>query len=321
MPTLLAASVWQRFWEYPFYHHALWAGVAVAALCSTLSVFVVQRRMAFIGQGISHAAFGGAGVALLLSLALPDLNRPMLRDGVIAVFCIATALLIGRIARQRHVSEDSAIGICLVAAMALGAVLLDLRAEWIRRLLASGAIGRTQLGYTPSLHDLLFGNILSVTPAELWGASVLAAGVILATLALFKEIVFFSFDEEAASVFGVRTELLYHGLLFVLGLTIVAAMRLLGVILCSALLILPGAAAAFLSRRVGRVFVASLVIGVSSIPVGLMLSIWLGYVSTGPLIVLTLCVFFAASALLDRIRSGLLHAQARRRPSEAPGPT
>ncbi len=305
-------SVWQRFWEYPFYHNAMWGGVAVAALCSTLSVFVVQRRMAFIGQGISHAAFGGAGAALLLALVLPDFSRPLPRDGVIAVFCIATALLIGRIARQRRVSEDSAIGICLVAAMALGAVMIDLRNEWINRLLAAGKITRTELGYTPSLHDLLFGNILSIAADELWVVSMLAAVGILAILAVFKEMVFLSFDEEAAGVFGVRTGALYYGLLVLLGLTIVAAMRLLGVILCSALLVLPGAAANFWSRRIGRVLIASLAAGIGSVPAGILISIWLGYVSTGPLIVLTLCVIFAASALLGRLRGLLRRTRTKR---------
>jgi hypothetical protein len=117
---MLAQTVWQRFWQYQFYQNALAGGVAIALLCSVLSVFVVLKRVAFAGQGISHAAFGGAGLALLLELFLPPLRMPILRDAVIAAFCVITALVIGRIARQRRLGEDSAIGICLVAAMALG---------------------------------------------------------------------------------------------------------------------------------------------------------------------------------------------------------
>jgi zinc transport system permease protein len=161
-----AESVWQRLWEYPFYQNALAAGLAVALLCSVLSVFVVLRRMAFIGQGISHAAFGGAGLALLLGLLGPNFAGPLARDLIIAAFCVATALLIGRIARQQRVGEDSAIGICLVAAMALGVILLNIRAALYERLAAAATLDSTSAGYTPSFHDLLFGNILSIPRQE-----------------------------------------------------------------------------------------------------------------------------------------------------------
>ena len=107
------ASLWERFWAFAFYQHALLAGVMVALACAVLSVFVVHRRMAFIGEGISHAAFGGISIALLLELVFPSLRHPLLRQGIVAVFCVGTAILMGRIGRQRRVGTDSAIGIAL----------------------------------------------------------------------------------------------------------------------------------------------------------------------------------------------------------------
>jgi ABC-type Mn2+/Zn2+ transport system permease subunit len=284
---MLAVSVWSRFMDHAFYHHALIAGLAMAVACAVLSVFVVYKRMAFIGQGISHAAFGGVGAAMLLQVYLPALETPLLRDAVIAVFCVATALLIGRFSRGRQVSEDSAIGICLVAAMALGMLLLDLRQG---------------MGYTPSFHSILFGSILHIPRAAVWVACLEAAVVVTLVVAFFKELVFFACDEEAAEAFGVPTGAIYYGLLVCIAVTIVVAMRLLGVILCSALLVLPGTIAGLWSHRIGHVtWIAALAAAVC-VTAGLFLAIASGTLSTGPLIVLTLCAALALSWLVRIVR-------------------
>jgi len=298
---LADGSVWQRLMEYQFYQNALLAGLAIALLCGVLSVFVVLRGMAFIGQGISHAAFGGAGLALLLGLFIPWLGGPIARDVVVAVFCVATALLIGRIGRQKRVGHDSAIGICLVAAMAGGVVLLNIRTALYQRAAAAGRLEDFSAGYTPSFHDLLFGNILSIPRLEVWLTVAVVIVLLAAVLAVYKELVFLSFDAEAAEAFGVPTWLVYYGLLAVLGITIVLAMRLLGVILASAMLILPGVAGGFWSRRVEVVTAASVLCAMVSVVLGLLLSMWIEVLSTGPVIVLTLCGVLAASYLADRL--------------------
>jgi ABC-type Mn2+/Zn2+ transport system permease subunit len=287
MTPALAASVWSRFLEHAFYHNALIAGLAMAVACGLLSVFVVQKRMAFIGQGISHAAFGGVGAALLAELWLPALGRPLLRDAVIAAFCVATALLIGRCSRGKRVSEDSAIGIALVAAMALGMLLLDLRKG---------------LAYTPSFHSILFGGILQISRSAVWIACVEASVVVTLVGVLFKELVFFTCDEEAAEAFGVPTGLVYYGLLVCIAITIVVAMRLLGVILSSALFVLPGAIAGLWSSRIGRVTWIAVLSAALSVAAGLFLAIAFGRLSTGPLIVLTLCCVLGVSWLVRSLR-------------------
>jgi ABC-type Mn2+/Zn2+ transport system permease subunit len=280
MTPALAATVWSRFIEHAFYHNALIAGLAMAIACALLSVFVVYKRMAFIGQGISHAAFGGVGAALLAEIWLPVVGRPLLRDAVIAAFCVATAVLIGRFSRGRRVSEDSAIGIALVAAMALGMLLLDLRKG---------------LGYTPSFHSILFGSILQISRTAVWIACVEAAAVVVLVALFFKELVFFTCDEEAAAAFGVPTGLIYYGLLVCIAMTIVVAMRLLGVILSSALFVLPGAIAGLWSARIGRVTWIAILSAAASVAAGLLLAIAFGRLSTGPLIVLVLCAVLGVS--------------------------
>jgi ABC-type Mn2+/Zn2+ transport system permease subunit len=288
MTPILAASVWSRFLEFPFYHNALIAGVAMAVACAMLSVFVVHKRMAFIGQGISHAAFGGIGAALLLQVALPAFETSYLRDAVVVVFCIGAALLIGSVSRGGRVSEDSAIGICLVAAMALGMLLLDLRKG---------------MGSTPPFHSILFGSILGISRAAVWIACIEAACVVVLVVAFFKELVFFTCDEEGAKVFGVPTGLIYYGLLVCIAVTIVVAMRLLGVILCSSLLILPGATASLWSHHIRRVSVIAVACAVGCVAEGLFLAIAFGRLSTGPLIVLVQCVAFGVSWLVCSCRT------------------
>jgi ABC-type Mn2+/Zn2+ transport system permease subunit len=289
LATLSWPEVWRTFVEDSLSQRALAGGLGVALSCSLLSVFVVLKRMAFIGQGISHAAFGGFAVALLAELALPAFGSALGRDGVVAAFCIVTALVIGAMTRRVKVSEDTAIGIALVAAMALGVLLLDVRKEF-------------SSSYTPSLHSILFGDIFFLKPAEIWAMWILAAAVIALTIGLFKELVFFTFDEEAARAFGVRTGLLYYGLLIVLALAVVAAMRSVGVILATALLILPGASGRMWANRVGWMAVASVLIALGGVVAGFFLSLRLQFLSTEPVIVLVLCALFVLSHLVRSFR-------------------
>ena len=149
-----------KTWDYltnPVYGGFYWApiltGLAVAALCSLLSVLVVLKRMAFIGQGISHAAFGGIGVASVLGLlgTMQEAPTPGQSAGqflVVLGFCLAAGLLIGWLSERGGTEADTAIGIVLVAAMAVGAILI-LRAR-------SGV----------SLESFLFGDILAVSWAD-----------------------------------------------------------------------------------------------------------------------------------------------------------
>src|SRR5687767_6288361 len=99
----------------PYTRNALLASAALALACSVLSLFVVARRWAFIGEGISHSGFGGAGTAWLLALFAPSLDRPAVVYGCVVLFCVLTALAVGRLSRGQRVTSDAAIGIFLVA--------------------------------------------------------------------------------------------------------------------------------------------------------------------------------------------------------------
>ena len=214
--------------------------------------------MAFIGEGIAHAGFGGLGTALFLGLTGSGLaaGGTWKTDLVVLAFCLATALAIGMLTRRRHVEPDSAIGIMLVAAMAWGVLMIDLHRnlqgqDWYIRLFGS----QPRAFNTESF---LFGSLTNVGPYDAWLAVGAAMVILLLLAALFKEILFYAFDETVSQVFGVPTRLIHYLMLALLSVTIVLTVRLAGIVLVSALLVIPGATASLLSRRLGRVLAVAL---------------------------------------------------------------
>src|SRR5215218_5465713 len=148
---------------------SLLATTSLAVACACLSVFVVARRWAFIGEGISHSGFGGAGVAWLIMLAAPAMtDQPWLPYATAAVFCVATALAIGWLSRGERISSDTAIGIFLVASLAFGFL-----AEQIFRQVR----GVEPYGFT----DYLFGRMQGVTGTYAL-AALFVSGAVVVTL-------------------------------------------------------------------------------------------------------------------------------------------
>ena len=261
---------------------ALAVAVPIGAACAVLSVFVVLRRMAFIGQGVSHAGFGGIALAVLLGHWWEAFNQPLLRNAVTAGFCVATALAIGLYARRKAVSEDAAIGILLVASMALGSIFLAVRVHVLR-----------DTRWTPSWDALLFGSIMNADRADLYTAWVLAWGVLAVVALLYKELVSFTYDETMARVEGLPVRTLYVLLLVLLSVTIVLALRAVGFLLVSALLIIPAATAGMLSRRFNTVMGLSVVVGLLGSVGGLLLNLLvLPQLPGGAMIVMTLFALF-----------------------------
>jgi zinc transport system permease protein len=297
--TAILQDVLSRFMEFSFYQNALSAGLAIAVVCGLLSVFVVFRRMAFIGEGISHAAFGAIGLVLLLELNFSFLRTVSMRNLVIAIFLVSVSLFIGLFSMQKRVSEDSAIGIMLVTSMALGVLLINLRSDIYTRMVKSGSLAGTELPSAPSFHDILFGNILAIGAHDVYLMWLVALVISSLVLIFFEELMFFTFDEQGAFVHGIRTGALHLGLLVTLALAIFFAVRMVGVILATAFLIFPASISRLLSRRVFVVTFLSVLIAIVSVTLGLFASIALPSLSTGPVIVLVLFAMFVAAYLFD----------------------
>lgn len=282
MPLALAG------WEA----RALAVAVPIGLACSVLSVFVVLRRMAFIGQGVSHAGFGGIALAALLGHWWAAFEQPLARNAVITVFCTAAGLAIGLYARRGRVSEDSAIGILLVATMALGAALIAVRVF---------VLGDQR--WTPDWANMMFGSIVSVEPADIYTAWLLAAVVLGAVGLLYKELVSFTYDQTMARVEGLPVRFLYVLLLILLSVTIVLALRAVGFLLVSALLILPAATANLLSRRFGAVMALSVVAGLGGAVGGLWINLrLLPDLPAGATIVLAMFAVFTVAFVLSGAR-------------------
>lgn len=261
---------------------AVVVGLLVALLCAVLSPLVVLRRMSFIGQGVSHAAFAGVGLAMALGLGAGSAGDWRV-VAVVGLACVAAALGIASLSDRRGVNADTAIGIVLVTAMAVGFILIEH---------AAGAMRAR--GQTPGfgVESVLFGSVLGVR----WSDAAIAGVVVVGELGVLwwcrRGLVFWAFDEVGAVSCGVGAAAARTMLLVLLALAIVVTMRLSGVVLTTALLVLPGATALRCSVRLWPVVGLSALIGVVGVAVGLVVSFELDW-QPGPAIVLSQVGMFA----------------------------
>ncbi|MBV9439247.1 MAG: metal ABC transporter permease [Candidatus Eremiobacteraeota bacterium] len=266
---------------YDFMQRAFVAALFVGALCSTLGTYVILRKLSFIGDGLAHASFAGIVIAYL--------RGANFWLGA-AIATVVTALAIGFIHRRARISLDTAIGVLFTAAFALGIFLMSRSTR-----------------ATVDLQSFLFGNILGVGPADL--ATVVVLGLIAAGAigALWRPLLYTSFDPVVAEAAGIRERFVDDALLVILALTIIVSLQLVGIILVAALLVTPAAAAAQLTKRFIPMMALSCTFGVFSAVGGLYASYQLHAASGATIVLLATLVFFGALAL-----------SAVRRPRRAP---
>ncbi|MFC1915500.1 metal ABC transporter permease [Chloroflexota bacterium] len=252
--------------QYEFMQNALIAGLLAAVACGIIGVYVVVKKVVFISGGIAHASFGGIGLGYLLGI------NPVLGA---MVFTIASALGIGLVTRRTRLPEDTAIGILWAMGMALGIIFIGLAP-----------------GYAPDLFSYLFGNILTVPTSDLMIMLILDAVIIILVFLLYKEFLFLSFDEEFSTVTGIPTERLYLLLLFLIALTVVVLIRVVGIILVIALLTIPAALARQLTHNLKKMMLLAILAGVVFTFSGLWLSYLLDLASGATIILVSGTVLF-----------------------------
>jgi manganese/iron transport system permease protein len=252
---------------YSFMRTAMIAAVLVGGTCAALGAYVVVRRMAFIGDALAHTTLPGLVVAYL--------NGWNLFGGAV-VAGVATALGIGWLSRRETLREDTAIGVLFSGMFALGIFL----------------ISRTR-GFRDLTH-ILFGNVLSVTTADLRLIAGIAVLVVVVLALLHKEMELTSVDPVHAAVIGLSPDALRYVLLTLLALTVVAGIQTVGVVLISALLVTPAAAASLLTNRLSSIMLIAAIIAVVSAVAGLYLSYYFN-VSSGAAIVLVCTGCFAVA--------------------------
>jgi zinc transport system permease protein len=258
----------------PFLQRALAAGLLVGVVASLLGVFVVLRRSAFFGDAIAHASL--AGVALGVLTGLP----PLLPAAGVG---IGIGLGLNRVEKKSRLGVDTILGFVLPFFMALGLLLLAFSP-----------------GFQPELLSYLFGNILAVGPESLWIIAAIAVGVVPVLLAMRRPLIFATFDPDGARVSGIRVDgllTLYHVLL---ALVVIASLKIVGIILVNALLVIPAATAKLLARSLKQMFVLAPVIGVASVLVGLFASYSFDMPSGPAIAVVAGLAFLAAWANASR---------------------
>ncbi len=255
------------FVRFQFMRNSLLAIVLVGMVCAVIGVYVVLRRMAFIGDALAHTILPGIVFAYL--------NQLNLFIGA-TVAGLLTALGIGWLSRRESVREDTAIGIMFTFMFALGILLMS------------------SVRSFRDFSHILFGNILGVTPTDI-GLIAAVAVIVIGSLALFhKEFELTSFDPTHARVIGLRADRMRYWLLILLALTVVTAIQAVGVVLTSAMLVTPAAAASLLTNRLPRMMFLAAGIAVFSGVVGLYASYRFN-VASGASIVLACTVFFGAA--------------------------
>jgi zinc transport system permease protein len=257
--------------SYQFVQNALLAGLLASIQCGVIGAFVVVKRLVFVSGGISHAAFGGMGIAYFLGAA------PILGAVLSAGAC---ALLLGTAGSDRFRSHDALIGVLWAVGMAVGIVFIQLTP-----------------GYAPDLMAYLFGDILAVTPRALAIAAVLDVAVLGLVFLLFKELVAVSFDEPFAAVQGVNVRVIFSTLMLLIALSVVGLIQVVGIILVIALLSIPP----LIALRFTRSFSALLAGSVSAGLVMTLLGLALAYrydLPSGPAIILTGASLLGAAMLI-----------------------
>ncbi|MCU0491828.1 MAG: metal ABC transporter permease [Chloroflexaceae bacterium] len=257
-----------------FMQTALLAAVLVGITCATLGVYVVLRRMAFIGDALSHTILPG--------LVISYLNGWNLSLGAL-VAGMFTAMGIGWFSRREAIREDTAIGVMFTAMFALGILLIS-----------------TVRSFRDFTH-MLFGNVLGVSREDVLLIGAVAVVVVGTLLLLHKEFELTSFDPNHAQVMGLKADRLRYLLLALLALTVVMSIQVVGVVLTSALLVTPAAAASLVTQRLPRMMLVAIGIAVGSAIVGLFASYYFS-VSSGAAIVLTCTACFGVAWLVRVVR-------------------
>lgn len=270
------------FFEYGFLRRAMLAGLLMSLTCGLLSPFIVLRRLSFSADGLAHSSLGGLAVGLLV---MGNGQVPTLSSYLISfVFTCGVAVAIAYFSSGHRLQSDTAVGACYVAAFALGILLLS----WRNRS-------------TGHLEHFFFGSILAVNPLECWLLAGLAVAATLFCFFCWRGLGQWTFDEELARASGVRVAALRYLLMLLIAATVILSTKVVGVLLVTALLILPGAVGTLSGRSLSVIVLLSLLAALSSATGGMVFSN-LADVPPGPCMVLVAFGLFLIAFFLRRRR-------------------
>ncbi len=265
------------FLSFGFLQRALLAGVFVAIACALLGVFLILRRDAMIGHGLAHIAFAGVAIGLFLKV------MPLASALVIAVI---TALGIMKLKEKAGLYGDTAIAIFSSAGFALGLLLVTLAQS-----------------FNVDLFGYLFGEILAIDPTEVWLSIALAVSVVTIVIVNYKKFMYMTFDRESAKASGIKVNRLDILVTTLTAVTVVLGMKIVGLLLVAALVVIPAAAGLQLASNFRQSIVLSSIVAVVSVVLGLVGAFYLDFPASGTIVLLSFLIFGLFFALKRKRRA------------------
>ena len=273
--------------SYGFMQKALIAGIAVGLICSFMGTFLVLRRYSLFGDGIAHVAFGGISVGLFLGVF------PLWTAFIVS---ICGGIGLQKLRQSTKISGDAAVAVVLVTGLAVGVILVS----------SSG-------GFSVDLFSFLFGSILLISNEDTIMILAISAGIIATLVVLQKQFLHLTFNEEQAKLVGLRTTLLNYAFVILASITVVTSMRLVGILLISALIVIPNITAMMFGKGFKKTVCISMGISVISVIGGILLSYFLNLAPSGTIVVIAVGILVGTLVLKS---TGLLQKVDIKNPSE-----
>jgi zinc transport system permease protein len=257
--------------QYDFVIKGLLGAIFASISAGIAGTYIVSRRMVFLSGGITHASFGGIGIGYYTGI------NPIVGA---AIFGIMSALGIEYLSVRHKIREDSAIGILWALGMAVGIIFIYLTP-----------------GYSPNLMSYLFGSILTVTNADIFGLGIISAILILYFSIFYRTILYISFDEAYARTYSSWVNVFKYVTIALMAITIVMNIRMAGVVLVISLLTIPPNIAMIFTKRYVRIIVWSVITGFTGIAAGYYIS-FVAAIPPGATIIFALVILWVICKLL-----------------------
>ena len=273
--------------SYTFMQKALVAGIAVGLICSFMGTFLVLRRYSLFGDGIAHVAFGGISIGLFLGVF------PLWTAFIVSIF---GGLGLQKLRQSTKISGDAAVAVVLVSGLAVGVILVS----------SSG-------GFSVDLFSFLFGSIVLISNDDTIMILAISAGIIATLTILQKQFLHLTFNEEQAKLVGLRTTLLNYAFVVLASITVVTSMRLVGILLISALIVIPNITAMMFGKGFKKTVFISMSIAVISVISGILVSYFLNVAPSGTIVVIAVGILIGTLVLKS---AGILGKIDIKKPSE-----
>ena len=251
--------------SFGFMQNAIISGIAISLICSTVGLFLVLRKYSLFGDALAHSAFGGVALGLFLGI------YPLWAAYVVSIL---SALALTKIRQKFDISGDAIIAILLSSGIAIGIVLISL----------SG-------GFSIDIFSFLFGSVLLVSTENVIMILGLCAAILIILITGYKKFMYITFSEEQAQVSGIPVQKLNYLLIAIAGITVVTSMQLVGVLLVSALFVIPNVTAMMFKRSFKQTIILSMSFSVFSTVAGIMISYPLDIAPSGMVVLLAITLF------------------------------